>query len=267
MRSHRRFLKIALALVGLANPLHATDLTKIERTIAREPAYQTKPKYCLLVFGLEAKQRVWLVQDGATLYVDRNGTGDLTEPGNKIAAEKPADPNGELTFKAPEIRIAGLVHKNLILWIPKLDSLADRDTRVKALVAKSPEARGYLIVLEVEMPGRKGTGLGGRVKQAGFLFDAQGVLQFSNHAKDAPILHFDGPLQVTLFGEHQLKVGREIDLVLGVGSRGLGPGTHTWIEYENVIPDKAYPTVEITYPARKPGEPPIRAKQELKERC
>jgi hypothetical protein len=27
------------------------DLTKIDRTIAKEPAYKSKPKYCLLVFG------------------------------------------------------------------------------------------------------------------------------------------------------------------------------------------------------------------------
>ena len=34
------------------------DLTKIDRTIAKEPAYKSKPKYCLLVFGPEAKTRV-----------------------------------------------------------------------------------------------------------------------------------------------------------------------------------------------------------------
>ena len=55
------------------------DLTRIERTIAREPVYQSKaPKYCLLVLGLEARTRIWLVLDGDVLYVDRNGTGDLT---------------------------------------------------------------------------------------------------------------------------------------------------------------------------------------------
>src|SRR5262245_47091454 len=60
------------------------DLTKIDRTIAKEPVYKSKPKYCLLVFGPEAKTRVWLVQDGDVLYVDRKGNGDLTEPGQKV---------------------------------------------------------------------------------------------------------------------------------------------------------------------------------------
>ncbi len=37
---------------------------------------------------LEEQGIRWLVRDGDTLYVDRNGNGDLTEPGEKVAAEK-----------------------------------------------------------------------------------------------------------------------------------------------------------------------------------
>src|SRR5260221_55230 len=65
----------------------AADLAKVDRTIIREPAYQSTPKYCLMVFGPEARTRVWLVQDGDTLYVDRNGNGDLTDAGEKVAAK------------------------------------------------------------------------------------------------------------------------------------------------------------------------------------
>jgi hypothetical protein len=65
----------------------ATDLKRIDRRIVREPAYQSKPKSCLLVFGPDANTHVWLVQDGDTLYVDRNGNGDLTEPGEKVRAQ------------------------------------------------------------------------------------------------------------------------------------------------------------------------------------
>src|SRR6266702_3291632 len=58
-------------LAGAPSP--AVDYTKIDRTIAKEPRYQSKtPKYCLLVFGPEAKTRVWLVLDRDVLYVDRN---------------------------------------------------------------------------------------------------------------------------------------------------------------------------------------------------
>ncbi len=74
-----------LALIFPAWTAHATDLTKIERTIRKEPAYQTKtPKYCLLVFGTEAKTRMWLVHDGKVLYVDKNGDGDLTGADKRV---------------------------------------------------------------------------------------------------------------------------------------------------------------------------------------
>ena len=64
------------------------DLAKIERSIAREPAYQSRtPKYCLLVFGPEAKTHIWLVLDGDKLYVDKNGNGDLTDDGPPVAAK------------------------------------------------------------------------------------------------------------------------------------------------------------------------------------
>jgi hypothetical protein len=58
------------------------DASKLERKIAKEPRYESKaPWYCLLLFGAKAKAKVWMVLDGEKLYVDHNGTGDLTEPG------------------------------------------------------------------------------------------------------------------------------------------------------------------------------------------
>ena len=72
------YLWTTVAFLTAQLPGYATDLSKIDRTIGKEPAYQSKPKYCLVVFGPEAKTRVWLVLDGDVLYVDRNGDGDLT---------------------------------------------------------------------------------------------------------------------------------------------------------------------------------------------
>lgn len=75
----RMVLPVLLANWALAAPLWAVDYDKVERSIAREPAYQTgKPEYALLVFGPEARCRVWLIVDGDEIYLDRNGDGDLT---------------------------------------------------------------------------------------------------------------------------------------------------------------------------------------------
>src|SRR5438132_12874181 len=48
----------------------AAGLSKLDRTIKKEPAYQSRPKYCLLVFGPQAKERGWVVLDGDPLYVE-----------------------------------------------------------------------------------------------------------------------------------------------------------------------------------------------------
>jgi hypothetical protein len=60
-----------LVLLSAGSAVHA-DLTKVDRTIKKEPAYQGKPQYCLLVFG-EDRTRVWLILDGDTLHVERDG--------------------------------------------------------------------------------------------------------------------------------------------------------------------------------------------------
>src|SRR5205823_12604313 len=108
-----------LALTGgpTPRPSPAADLSKIDRAIKKEPAYRGKPRYCLLVFGPEATTRVWLVQDGDTLYVDRNGNGDLTEPVEKLAAAKgEGDDEGVYAFKAGDIQDGLRTHKALIVY-------------------------------------------------------------------------------------------------------------------------------------------------------
>jgi hypothetical protein len=255
------------AMWAAALPARGADLSTIDRTIRKEPVYKTKsPKYCLLVFGPQATTRVWLVQDGDTLYIDRNGNGDLTEPGERITAKEGAA-DGEYTFEAREVRDGRRLHKALTVLVSKLDHLADQDERVKAFLARNPAARGYYVLVEVDMPGWKGTGDGGRVQQRAFYVDAGGILQFADRPQDAPVIHFGGPWQVTLFDPPRLTIGRDTDVVLGVGTPGRGPGTTAYVDYGGVIPENVYPTAEITYLPKAPGEPPVRQRYELKRRC
>ena len=111
-------LRVALLAALMASGFaHAADLASIDRTIKREPAYQSQaPRYALLVFGPEARDRVWLVHDGDTLYVDRNGDGDLTESDEKVPAKLPKARNPNDTayeFPVGELRVGGRVHKSL----------------------------------------------------------------------------------------------------------------------------------------------------------
>src|SRR5262249_24747275 len=87
--SLRHFISaMLLGLIVSPAPIWTAEPSNIDRTITKEPVYRTKaPKYCLLVFGLQADRRLWLVLDGDTLFVDTNGNGDLTEAGKKVKVE------------------------------------------------------------------------------------------------------------------------------------------------------------------------------------
>jgi hypothetical protein len=74
-------------------------------------------------------------------------------------------------------------------------------------------------------------------------------------------------LQITLFYRQRLQVGRAVDVTLGVGTPGVGPGTMAYVFYDGVIPRTAYPKLEVTYPPVRPGEPPLRELYELRGRC
>lgn len=264
-----QFLAALTSLLFLP-PLSAADLTRIERKIGREPVYESKPRYCLLVFGPHAKTRVWLVQDGHTLYVDRNGNGDLTDDGEKIASKNSGPSNSKLnddSFEVGDIRDGASTHKSLRVRPLNRSDGGNLDEREKEFWKKNPKGHVYDIRVQVEMPGRKGAGVDGRVQQAACMWDIGGFLQFAESAKDAPIIHFGGPWQITLSQPHRAAVGREFDLSVSVGTPGLGTGTTAWVFYEQLIPANAHPTVEITYPAEKKGGKPVQERYELKERC
>src|SRR5262245_46497786 len=117
-------MRVAIPILALAVLLHeastaaAVDLSKASRAIKKEPAYKSKPRYCLMVFGPEAKHRVWLGLDGDTLYVDENGAGDLTGPGERVRgpAFTPSDHpahEAERSIAVGDLTVAGLTHAKL----------------------------------------------------------------------------------------------------------------------------------------------------------
>jgi len=265
----RSSLTLLACLLGCAHA-RAADLTGIERSITKEPRYQTgTPEYCLLVFGPEAKTRVWLVRDGDTLYVDRNGNGDLTDPGEKVAADaKNSTPRENVySFPAGEVRDGKLLHKDLSVSMVKLADFIDVDEAVKAHVSKEPQARGYMVAVEMEIPGLEGRGDGGRVIQQAVFADYNGLLRFAATPRDAPIIHFGGPLQISLTHPQRLQVGRSVDVILGVGTPGVGPGTMAYLFYDGTILQSAYPKLEVAYPPAREGDAPFKELYELRARC
>jgi hypothetical protein len=267
----RRTMPLLTLILLLASQLRAADLTKIDRSIRKEPVYQSKsPRYCLLVFGPEAATRIWLVLDGKTLHVDRNANGDLTDDGEGIAAKKGLDifgEDGEYFFEVDTIHEGSRTHKNLLLTVRKLDYLARNNDNMKKWLASVPEGIGYALSIAVELPGYKGKGSEGRIRQLVSFWDARGTLRFADKPQNAPIIHFGGPWRMECLQGNRLTIGHETDLMLSLGTPGLGSGTTAWLAYADTIPDDVHPQVEITYPPLKPGDPPVKRHYEIKERC
>jgi hypothetical protein len=208
---------VFLVLSGL--PTQAADLSKIDRTIAKEPKYQGKPEYCLLVIGPEAKQCVWLVVDGTTLYVDRNGNGDLTDPDERVL---PGD-------------------RGLLTQIPTANGKATYNLRV----CKHDGAFEMYV-----RASRQDFHLVG--------FDGPGRLRFAEKPRDAPIIHCFGPLTLKQFEPQpgcvspHLKAlplvrGQQVNLAFSLGTPGLGSGTFAKFAFD----ERSNATAEVCLPDGK----------------
>jgi hypothetical protein len=262
-----RIPTLLAAVLVLAPLAPAADLAKVERTIAREPAYQTKtPKYCLLVFGLEARARAWLVQDGDTLYVDRNGNGDLTEASKRVPIKQQGD--GFRTFEAGDLAIDGLTHTGLSVTQMKASAESIGNDQEWERVRKSgPEPWTWWLRVSAERDADDRRDL---PKKVGYLVngDGAGMLLFADRPQDAPLVHLNGPFTLTLQDRKQRFIaGDKSMLQIGVGPQGVGPGTFAFVLYANTIPTDVYPQAEITFPAKSPGQEAIKSKFTLKERC
>jgi hypothetical protein len=218
-----RFLLPLVALASTGLPGLAADLTQIERKIAREPTYQTKTQaYCLLVFGSEAKFRVWLVQDGDVLYVDRNGNGDLTEAGKRVTSSGTWFRAGELTepdgkTKHTELRVR-------------------RGTKSDKVFVTVADKRHY---------------------SAGE--DALDQLHFAASAAEAPVIHFDGPLTMRFYeGPPELQPGGTSEVDVVVGTPGIGTGSFAMLYLcECGTPKPVVPVITFQFPSPEPLGKPI----------
>jgi hypothetical protein len=251
----------------------AADLTKIERSLLKEPAYQTKnPKYGLLVFGADAKIRLWLVLDGDVMYLDRNGTGDLTEPNKRIAAKLsrhyPDVPRPELAARR-EFVMDRLPRPNTT---PPKDAILSCIPTVKWFDVEQEIFRDdYLPKDEREQAAldhlRKRP-----VRVALFLddrkFEQDGYADFADHPQNAPIIHFDGPLTLRLdeakFGPLELRRGETSELYVKLMTPGLDATT---VVQSYSVPDSGHPVVEIDWPVGGMSESLPGTTIALTERC
>jgi hypothetical protein len=222
-----RLLAAALLVAAGLPPASAADLDKIDRTLTDEPKYVTAtPRYCLLAFGPEAKTHVWLVHDGDVLHVH-------------------ASPDGKA---APVWRQVG---RNQSGYFALGDILEEGGPGRYTNLRYVPGSR----------TGKLSVSVGGKRQFAGW--DRNGILVFASSAKEAPVVHFAGPLTLDLHRTQEPLGSDGTDITAVVGTYGIGPGTFALFGCGS-YPPGAWPTAVIEFPARDGGKP-IVAKVRLAE--
>jgi hypothetical protein len=223
-----RAVLLLATLILSAFPASGGELARIDRNIKKEPAYQGKPKYGLLVFGPEAKTCVWLVLDGDVLYVDRNGNGDLTEKGNRI---KQAPPNH---FPVGELSLP--------------DDSFPRNSSGLAIDRATQQGPLRLTITINEK-----TWLGT-------------FHQLADRPQDAPIIHFNfnGPLTFVCLDPPTFVPGKTAKLMIHIGTPGLGEKACVWRSHaSSIVGLQVGLLAEIEYPSKDPGGKPLFARHIL----
>ena len=223
----------ALIVVLVPMSARAVDLTKIDRTIEKPPEGLTeRAKYCLLVFGNEAKSKVWLIRDSGVLYVDRNANGDLTESSERVE------------LKNRSFTVDGIGGPTDYLSDLRVYPLTGEEYRLRVKTNRSTYQ--YVGFLKADKP------------------------KFASRPEDAPIIHFGGPMTLGQYGPKQ-SFGRHIkgvsyrvtSLKLMVGTPGLGKGT--FAAYHCKCRRKKTLTGEIEFARAGVGDP-VRIKTYYKMR-
>ncbi len=241
------FLLAAFITSAVAAEASARDLPKIDRRLVKEPKYAHVPKYFLLLFGPEARTRVWCVFDGdKTLYVDRNGNGDLTEDGERFTLHE----------EAAQFQVGDITE-------------SDRKTTHRYLRIRppSPWRKGIdIVTIEVEIKGQYDmyTHIG--------VDDA--VAKAMARLQDAPVRHFHGPLSVQLVDKDEVKLvrGQELKkLAVAIGTFYREPqkwvvDPGVFVSHRKGVPNDIRPVAEIAYPANGPGGKPVTVKVPLTQR-
>jgi hypothetical protein len=257
----RRFCFLAVVFcLALAGQTWAVDLAKIDRSLRKEPTYQSKqPRYCLMVFGPEAKTRVWVVLDGDVLYLDRNGNGDLTDPGERITSEEvyrnhPERPDVEVMrrFELNRLKAGGgplLPCSPEVEWFQVVQLVPRADWHDQAWVKLQQEQPDDFVVNTKT----------GRAQRAKF--------RFASSPQEAPILLFDGPRRFALsgtFDQPRFRPGESCELAVELHTQGWNATVRTELPG---VPEDVHPVAEIEFPPGRLGKAPTRVRVELKERC
>jgi hypothetical protein len=236
-----------IALLLTADPAAAVDFDQLDRHIAKEPVYRSKPVYALVLLGPDANIRVWMALDGDRLYVDKNCNGDLTDDGPAVEFKhKDRNPASFEQFEVSPNGGQTVYNFDVALW------------NRPAFEPRQSHPESFYQSIHVLFPD-------------GRLFGAWGdhlkPLTFAAALQDAPVLHFGGELRMGFEVRKPLeKVDGGFQLSCCVGTPGSCPGAWAHLLYKT-IPENVHPRVVMELPPEKAGGAPVRVECVLGERC
>ena len=242
-----------------------TGLREVACSLSSEPEYQGEPNFALLVFGEGAKDQKWLVLDGDTIYVDRNGNGDLTDADEMIKVD-------ELATK--QMRVEG--DEYLRFDIFKLGELSGSEYQINVWV-ENPNFVAPVDDHEMLVEFRKERKKYGW-KSASLFRTTHGGAQipvlFCPTQEDAQISHIDGPLTYDLkWGDSQAlyRNSPRKNFDIHIGTKGLATTHSKHDVFTNVsterIPKFVVPTAIFKFQSRVEGAEPIELECNLDLRC
>jgi hypothetical protein len=262
----RPIVLLLLAVVGTVFPSSSADLTKIDRTITKEPKYASQPLYALLVFGPEAAKRVWLVLDGEVLYVDRNGNGNLTEANERVELDVDATKKLKVApgaYKGMNVfdigEVAGM-RLQFHFWVrdETFDAKDEPDILKKYRQEQQANSWENASLYRLTKDGR-----------------AQIPVMLCQRPKDAQISHLGGPLTFQLRSpepERLLKRGGgEAVFEVRIGTVGVPTRNSRYPVFAPLttseVPAGVHPVAEFEFPNKAPDQPPLKVAVTLNNRC
>ena len=225
---------------GLAEDPVTKQFDDFRRTSLKEPVYGSTPKYCLLALGVGGEVKVWMVEDGKRLFVDKNANGDLTDDG------VPIEPS--------QARGLGTKH-----W--DFNYLLDAITPANGSRHTNFDLRRWNYGEENDSYGLS-LSVGGKLHVYAGWFGTF----WSAKRETAPIIHLGGPFTPHLLRLDEVAIGSQPKrFSVGFKNPGSGPGAESRLSIE-AVPSDVVPKVNIEWPTAA-GAPPLRTSHPLPERC
>ncbi len=228
--------------IAFAGTPHASThvVSHFDRTIIKEPTYQSTPEYSLITLGNSGDVKVWMVEDGKRLFVDKNANGDLTDDGPPLEPSKVRDLGGnrwDFEYSLDAITPTnGPRHTNFVLrrW-----NYNDKE-----------DSYGLSVSVNGQMP-----------MYAGWF----GTF-WSTNREEAPVIHFGGPLTPKLLRRKEFTIGETRQrLSLCFFNPGSGAGAQSLLSID-ALPRYAVLKLNVQWPTAD-GSAPLRTSYLLTQRC